>query len=108
MKKKVGLAIVVLLGLLLISSLFLKTTVGPAPDTRIVLEHTYRTHIAPGCFETADPTNFLSESTLADAEERGYEAHSECTEEILKPVENSLFIGTLKKIGILDRKWDNW
>ncbi len=30
----------------------------PSPDTRIILEHTYQSYIAPTCFEESNPTNF--------------------------------------------------
>lgn len=108
MKKKLWIIAIVLIGLFILSSFFISKVVQPSPDTRLVLEHTYRTYIAPLCFETADATNFLEESTLGNARTLDYKPHSSCTEEALEAENNSLFISLLKEIGIMDKKWDNW
>ena len=52
-------------------------------DSRVILDHTHKTYIAPSCFEESEPTNFIEESTLGEAEELGYPPHSSCTEEAL-------------------------
>lgn len=106
MKKKVWNVIIAFFGLLLLSSFLISKDVYPSPDTRVVLEHSYKSYIAPACFETADATNYLEESTLSIAQELEYKAHSLCTEEALEAEENSLFISILKELGIIDKKWD--
>ena len=100
--------VLVLLGSVILSSFIISRAVIPSPDTRVVLEHTYRTYIAPLCFETADATNFLEESTLGSAQTLDYKPHSSCTEEALESENSSLFISHLKEIGIIDKKRDNW
>lgn len=102
------LIVTVLLGLVILTSFFISRTVQPSLDTRVVLEHTYKTYIAPSCFETAEATNFLEESTLGNAQTLDYKPHSACTEDALEAENNSLFISLLKEIGIIDKKWDNW
>lgn len=52
-------------------------------DSRVILDHHHKTYIAPSCFEESDPTNFIEDSTLGEAEELGYPPHSACTEEAL-------------------------
>ena len=108
MKKKLWTIAIVFVGLLILSIFFISKAVQPSPDTRVVLEHTYRTYIAPLCFETADATNFLEESTLGKARTLDYKPHSSCTEKALEAENNLLFISLLKEIGIMDKKWDDW
>jgi len=100
--------LIVLIGLLLISSFLIPRETKPSPETRIILEHTYSTYIAPKCFEQSNPTNFLEESTLEKAQELNYEPHDSCTEAELESEDDSLFISLLKDIGLLKHKWDEW
>jgi hypothetical protein len=53
-------------------------------NERIILEHSFKTYIAPACFEESNATNFLEESTLEVAEEKDYKPHSDCTVEFMK------------------------
>lgn len=108
MKKNLWVFLIGFVGLFILASFFISKAVQPSPDTRVVLDHTYRTFIAPSCFETADATNFLEESTLGNAQTKDYTPHTSCTEEALEAENNSLFISLLKEIGIIDKKWDNW
>lgn len=108
MNKKLWTIVSMLVGSLILSTFFFSKSVQPSPNTRVVLEHTYKTFIAPLCFEKADATNFLEESTLGNARGLEYRPDSPCTEEALKAESDSLFIGVLKEIGIIDKKWDNW
>lgn len=52
-------------------------------NSRVILDHTHKTYIAPSCFEESDPTNSIEESTFEEAEELGYSPHSACTVEVL-------------------------
>ena len=52
-----------------------------APDnTRIILDHTLQVYVSPPCFDQAELTNFLEETTLAQARNVGYDVESTCTE----------------------------
>lgn len=104
----IGAVIVVLI----IAGLFIPKETTPSPDTRIILEHTYKTYIAPGlgCFERSDPipTNYLQDSTLEEALKLDYQPHDSCTVKALESENDSLIFSLLKDIGILNKKWDNW
>lgn len=85
MRKKQLLFILILLLVVTISaSFFLTRETKPSADTRVILDHTSKTYIAPTCFEDAEATNFLSETTLQEAYELNYQPHSACTENALK------------------------
>lgn len=101
------LVIMLMIVLIIVSFLIPKET-KPSSDTRIILEHTYHTYIAPKCFQQSDPTNYLQDSTLEEAQNLNYEPHDSCTEAALESEKDSLFISLLKDIGVLNKKWDNW
>lgn len=100
--------IIVLISAIVLIGMFVPKRTHPSADTRIILEHTYKTYIAPVCFEDSDPTNFLEESTLQNAESLNYDPHSPCTENALESENDRLIPSTLKQIGIMNKKWDNW
>lgn len=99
--------ILVLIVLVLVSAFIPKET-QPSGDTRVILEHTHETYIAPVCFEESDPTNFLEDSTLEAAEKLNYPPHSECTEKALEGEKDRLLTSLLKDMGIMSKKWDEW
>ena len=111
MQKKIS-KLFILLSLLIIVtiliSLFITRETLPSSDTRIILEHTYKSYIAPVCFEESNATNFLEDSTLQKAQDLNYKPHNSCTENALKAENDSLFKSILKEIDIIDKKWDNW
>jgi len=80
----------------------------PPPNTRVVLEHTYRTYIAPSCFQEADATNFLEESTLQQAKELDYPPHSDCTIEAFTGNNESRFTSILKEFGVIEKESEDW
>lgn len=84
MNSKVVITIIIVLLLLIGSSFFVKINLFPPSDTRIILERTHWTYIAPPCFEQAQTTNNLAESTLRKAKELNYRAESSCTEKYLQ------------------------
>lgn len=102
----------ILLGIFAVSSflifLFVPRENVPPPNTRVVLEHTYRTYIAPSCFQEADATNFLEESTLQHANELEYPPHSDCTVEAFKGNNESRFTSILKEFGIIEKETEDW
>lgn|SRR5690625_1646772 len=99
--------VIVISGLIIIG-LVIPTEVKPSLDTRVILEHNEETYIAPICFEEAEASNYIEETTLERAQELNYAPHSACTEEALEGEESSLLVGLLKNIGILSKKWDHW
>ena len=98
-----GLAAIVLIALL-----FMPRSNEPSPNTRVVLEHTYRTYIAPSCFDEADATNFLEDATLGDAEELGYPPHSPCTEKSFQGNDDSFFVDLMKELGVMEKDSEDW
>lgn len=80
----------------------------PSSETRIVLEHTHRTYIAPSCFENSEPTNFLEESTLGQAKELNYPPHSECTEQALQSNHDSPAVRLMKELGLMEKTQTDW
>ncbi len=97
-----------LIGAALIIGMIIPRETVPSEDTRVILEHTYQTYIAPICFEESDPTNFLEEATLQKAESLNYPPHSPCTEKALESERDRLLPSFLKEIGVVDKKWDSW
>lgn len=83
----------------------IKVNVSPPGKTRIILEHTYKTYIAPSCFEQAKVTNNLADSTLSKAQELKYEPESACTEQALGKEKMSLLDTILVKAGLKSSKW---
>lgn len=88
--------------------LFIPRENAPPPSTRVVLEHTYRTYIAPSCFQGADATNFLEESTLQHAKDLNYPPHSECTEAAFENNRDSRITSILKEFGIIEKETEDW
>lgn|SRR5690625_280276 len=107
-KKRLFVMLLIFIGLMLIDSFLIPRETKPSLDTRIILEHTYKTYIAPRCFEQSNATNYLQDSTLEEAQYLNYDPHDSCTETELESEEDSFFISILKDIGILSKKWDNW
>lgn len=80
----------------------------PREDTRLILEHTYLSYIAPVCFEQSDATNFLEDSDLAMAKQLDYRPHDACTEEALEPSKDKVIISWLKSLGWIETEWSQW
>ncbi|ARK29454.1 hypothetical protein [Halalkalibacter krulwichiae] len=74
-KLLIGLAVI-----LLILGFVIPVTVNPSNDTRIILDHTKEVYSTPACFDQAELTNNLEETTLGFAKEMNYVAESDCTE----------------------------
>src|SRR5690625_7896622 len=74
-------------------------------DTRLILEHTYKTYIAPPCFEDADATNYLEDSDIEMAKQLEYEPNDTCTEEELAPIKEKIIVSFLHDLGILKTEW---
>lgn len=107
MKKTIIIIGIILIGLLIVGFGFEKGT-KPKGDTRLVLDHTYDTYIAPICFEDSGATNYLEDSDLEMAEQLGYEPNDECTEEALQPIKEKIIISFLHDLGLLKTEWATW
>ncbi|WP_373895236.1 hypothetical protein ACUL41_14620 [Virgibacillus natechei] len=107
MKKKTWILVLVLIGIILIAGFTIPKETHPSSDTRIILEHNKSTYMAPSCFEQSNPTNYLEDAVLQDAEDLNYEANGTCTEDAFESEQDSLVVSLLKDIGILDKKWDD-
>ena len=107
-RKKIWMVVLLLAAAILLLLFFMPRENMPAPETRVILEHSFRTYIAPSCFEQADATNFLEESTLAEAQELEYPPHSSCTEEAFEGNQDSGFIRLMKELGIMEKESKDW
>ncbi|MGH2319017.1 hypothetical protein ACRC6Q_14725 [Planococcus sp. SE5232] len=107
-KKKIWIVALLLAAFLLLLLFFIPRENMPAPESRVILEHTFRTYIAPSCFEQADATNFLEESTLEQAQELNYPPHSSCTEKAFEGNQDSGFIRLLKELDIMEKESQDW
>lgn len=107
-KKRIWIVALLLTASLLLLLFFIPRENTPAPESRVVLEHSFRTYIAPSCFEQADATNFLEESTLEQAQELNYPPHSSCTEKAFEGNQDSGFIRLLKELGIMEKESQDW
>ena len=107
MKRLLTLSIVLIAGLIIIGFIVPVET-KPSDSTRVILEHHQKTYITPTCFEASNPSNFIEDSTLGQANELDYKPHSSCTEDALESEQNPYIIGLLKDLGILSKKWDSW
>ena len=62
-KTKLFTLIAVLISTLILISFLIPKETRLSPETRIILEHTYHTYIAPGCYQHSNPTNYIQDST---------------------------------------------
>jgi len=104
--KKIIFGILGLLIAVVIASLIIPGEVTPPKDTRVILEYTEKTYIAPSCFEQSGASNNIGEEDLAAAEEKEYSPHDSCTEKYFEKEESSLLVAFFKKLGILSAEWD--
>ncbi|MED1781044.1 hypothetical protein P4V43_04330 [Brevibacillus fortis] len=80
--------------------------VSPAPDTRLILEHTNKTYISPPCYEQANKTNNLAEADIQKAQELNYQPESSCTANSLAPVKQPIASILAQNLGIKQSQWD--
>ncbi|WP_409346300.1 hypothetical protein [Paenibacillus sp. MBLB4367] len=106
MKRKWFTIIVAVLAIACLSAVFIKVQASPPSDTRVIVERTHQTYIAPMCFEKAETTNNLTEATYALAKELGYKPESSCTENALKPQTERLITVIAQKVNLAKSKWD--
>jgi len=94
--------------IILIVTLFIPGKTSPPDHTRVILEYTHNSYIAPPCFEQSDATNNIGEDDYAAAQEMDLQAHDSCTKGEMEAEESSLLVAFLKDIGLLSTKWDGW
>ncbi|GIP26136.1 hypothetical protein J23TS9_12660 [Paenibacillus sp. J23TS9] len=103
---KVISAISILFVLTVLSLLFIRMTVQPPGNTRVILDHSLQKIIAPPCFNSAEVTNNLTESKLSRADKLQFKPDSACTEKSLAGTKMTLFQILLEKIGVKKGGWD--
>lgn len=104
-RRLITLLIAAICGLLIVGFI-IPTELDPPKTMRVILEHNEEAFIVPACFEASNPSNFLEESTLEYAEEINYPPLTQCTEDALKSETTNLVASWLKRLGILNTKWD--
>ncbi|MGI2328664.1 hypothetical protein [Planococcus sp. YIM B11945] len=107
-KNKIGIWAALLIAAVLLVLFFMPRDNEPSPSTRVVMDHSVRTYIAPSCFQEADATNFLEDGTLQIARDLDYAPHSECTEKAFKGNRDSMFVNLLKELGIMEKESKDW
>ncbi|KIL50013.1 hypothetical protein [Jeotgalibacillus soli] len=80
MKHKKTLTIAIFVLFLAAVSMYIVNDLSKPSNPRVILDHHKQTYVTPGCFEQADATNFIEDSTLENAQEIGYKPNDECTE----------------------------
>ncbi|WP_100406899.1 hypothetical protein [Bacillus solitudinis] len=91
--KKGTLIWMALAGILLLMGLVVQTEVGPADDTRVIIDHEKFVYSAPSCFDEAGLTNNLEETTLGEALALDYEPESGCTANVFVKEKKPILIG---------------
>ena len=105
-KKVISLSISVIIILLFIGFFTVPIQVQPYADTRMILEHSHQTYIAPPCYQQAETTNNIQEPTLGQIKEN-FKPESTCTEQALQSQKKVLFDVVREKLGLKDHEW-NW
>jgi hypothetical protein len=82
--KKGTLIWVALAGVLIIAGLIIPISVNPPGDTRVIIDHTQKVYSAPECFDQADLTNNLEETSIEHALDLEYSSESSCTDQELQ------------------------
>lgn len=94
--------------LVIIASFFFIKIENNAPDnTRVIAELERKTYITPPCFEQANASNYIDETTLEEARKLGLKADSPCTEKSLTAGKMTVMDWLLVQAGIKENHW-NW
>lgn len=105
MMKEISIAFVIIVIIFAIIGSFIKTMPVAPPNARIIVDHSLKVYVAPPCFNDAEVTNFLEETTYERALELGYEPESSCTEQAVTDKPRSLFVHVLEVTGWKKTKW---
>ncbi|WP_088102394.1 hypothetical protein [Halalkalibacter urbisdiaboli] len=90
--KKGTLFFVSLAVFLVVLGFSIQTTVFPAENSRVIVDHTLDVYTSPKCFDQANLTNNLEETTWKAAKEMNYPPESECTMAAFEGVKKSLLV----------------
>ncbi|MFD3257872.1 hypothetical protein ACE3MQ_04585 [Paenibacillus lentus] len=96
-----------LVALILLSLFFIPINASPSGQTRMILDHSLHVYVSPPCFNEAQVTNNIAESTLSKARELQYEAEAKCTTDSLMSQKMSLADALFIRLGIVKGPW-NW
>ncbi|MGG4552060.1 hypothetical protein [Paenibacillus humicus] len=96
-----------LVALILLSLFFIPINAKPSGQTRMILDHTLHVYVSPPCFDVAQVTNNIAESTLNRAKELQYDADAQCTTDSLMSKKMSVMDALLSSLGIIKGPW-NW
>ncbi|MFC0473407.1 hypothetical protein ACFFHM_23595 [Halalkalibacter kiskunsagensis] len=80
---------------LIIVGLVIPINVNPPGDTRVIMDHTKKVYSAPECFDQADLTNNLEETTFDHALDLEYVSESSCTDQRLQ-IQKPFLIGIFR------------
>lgn len=103
--KYISMTIVGLIIIFGIVGSLIKTTPIAPPKARMIVDHTLQVYVAPPCFNEADVTNYLEETTFERAVDLGYTPESSCTEEAIIGEPRSLLDGVLQNLGLKQGQW---
>lgn len=90
--------------LLIISLSFIQISTKAPDNTRLIIDHSHKIYVAPPCFDDADVTNYLEESTLEQALKINYSPEGTCTEESLVN-KVPIIVYLLEAIGVKESRW---
>lgn len=105
MMKLISITFLSIVALFAIIGALIKTTDVAPPHARIIVDHSLQAYVAPPCFNDADVTNDLEDTTLGKAVELGYKPESECTESALVGEPRSLLSKLLELLGFIEGQW---
>lgn len=100
MKSKRAIVLIVVLAVIILGMFMFSFDISPSGKTRVIVDHTYHIYIAPECFDQAETTNHLTESTLAEVKETDLTVESPCTEQLYKSEKKTLIAILIEKLGI--------
>lgn len=106
MKKRIISVVALLFFGLIVASFFIRITVTPPHETRVILEHNEEIYIAPPCFHQVNASNFISEETLKEAQNMNYEPEASCTDPLMKAKSKRLIVVWLEQLGLLSKTWN--
>ncbi|MGY4689705.1 hypothetical protein [Salibacterium sp. K-3] len=108
--KKWMMACIGLLVVLVLSGFVIPIQLQAPTNVRVILDHTNQVYVTPPCFNDAELSNFLEESTYGEALQEEYEPESLCTSRSLKENDVTVNEALLKLTGLQPGKWssDMW
>lgn len=87
-------------------ALFIPISAQPPGETRMVMDETLETYIAPPCFNQAEVTNDLRETDWSAVKQSGYGAESACSAERMMPVKQTLGQLLFQTLGLSKSPWE--